>query len=336
MAPEQVRGETNRLDGRTDIWAMGVVLYQMLAGRRPFQGATWEELSDEILHRDPKPLRMIDDKIPAELEGICLKCLSKTVADRYTTAADLAAALHSAGEHEAGRLPRKAAHKISARLNVGKLGCGMMVATFGLLFAVSIMWLGSRQKLKRNELAMAEAKGSLEQVNQSLAEQEKRRSEPPTAIAKSLPQVSFSPDGKRIATGSSDETVKLWDATDSVKQTERDAATSLSRLARVYQLAGDWAKAEPYYRQALEISKKALGENHPNYAARLATRRPCTKPKATTCGRAALPPSPGNQQKGLGGKPSRLCQQPQESGQPVRIQRRRCRGPNRFSFTPWR
>ena len=111
---------------------------------------------------------MIDDKIPAELEGICLKCMSKTVADRYTTAADLAAALHSAGEHEAGRLPRKAGHKISARLNVGKLGCGMMVATFGLLFAVSIMWLGSRQKLKRNEWLWLKLKDRLNKLTNRL------------------------------------------------------------------------------------------------------------------------------------------------------------------------
>jgi len=90
MAPEQIRGEAHRLDGRADIWALGVVLYEIFTGRRPFGGEHVEELSDEIQHRDPKPLRMIDDTIPAELERICLKCLAKDVTGRYSTARDLA------------------------------------------------------------------------------------------------------------------------------------------------------------------------------------------------------------------------------------------------------
>lgn len=90
MAPEQVRGETHRLDGRADIWALGVMLYEMLAGKRPFGGDSNSVVIDEILHRDPKPLRQIDDSIPAVLDQICLKCLAKVIADRYPTAADLA------------------------------------------------------------------------------------------------------------------------------------------------------------------------------------------------------------------------------------------------------
>jgi serine/threonine protein kinase/predicted ATPase len=95
MAPEQVRGESHRLDGRTDLWALGVVFYELLTGRRPFAGATVHELFDEILNREPKPPRQIDDSIPAELEWICLKLLSKRVADRYTTGMDLVTDLRS-------------------------------------------------------------------------------------------------------------------------------------------------------------------------------------------------------------------------------------------------
>lgn len=93
MSPEQVRGETHHLDGRADIWSLGVMLYEMLAERRPFQGGTVWQLFDEIQHRDPKPPRMIDDKVPEALERICLKCLSKEPTARYQTAADVAGEL---------------------------------------------------------------------------------------------------------------------------------------------------------------------------------------------------------------------------------------------------
>jgi serine/threonine protein kinase/formylglycine-generating enzyme required for sulfatase activity len=89
MSPEQVRCESNRLDGRSDTWSLGVILYELLTGRRPFHGSK-EELSEQIKYRDPRPPRELRPDLPAELERICLKCLSKPAAQRYSTAADLA------------------------------------------------------------------------------------------------------------------------------------------------------------------------------------------------------------------------------------------------------
>ncbi len=96
MAPEQIRGEAHRFDGRTDLWALGAILYELLTGRKPFSGSGFSEIFDEILHREPKPPRQIDDTIPIELEWICLKCLSKEVRERYTTGFDLAVDLRQA------------------------------------------------------------------------------------------------------------------------------------------------------------------------------------------------------------------------------------------------
>ena len=91
MSPEQVRGET--LDHRTDIFSLGTVIYEMLSGRRAFQGATPADTISAILSRDPSELTANDQSIPAVVSGIVHRSLEKNPNDRFQSARDVAFAL---------------------------------------------------------------------------------------------------------------------------------------------------------------------------------------------------------------------------------------------------
>ena len=89
MSPEQARKEGHRVDGRSDVFSLGVVFYESLTGQRPFRGAEGE-LLEQIAETDARPPRQLVDSIPRELERICLKALAKRATDRYPTALDMA------------------------------------------------------------------------------------------------------------------------------------------------------------------------------------------------------------------------------------------------------
>ena len=218
MSPEQVRGDSRHVDARTDLYCLGIVLYRMLTGRLPFQGNTEEQWRELILHREPRPLRTIDESIPPLVEQACLKCLSKPMADRYTTAGDLAAALR-------GCLPLSLSPTCSdtdsRRFRRRRLS---RVIAAGVVFIAAAIAIGVYQRFPRRQSA-AESLGSgpAGGGDGTLVSPEQGANGPTAIVGRARPvvlnahpggavfRVHFSEDGQHIVSCGSDGFVRVWD-----------------------------------------------------------------------------------------------------------------------------
>ena len=100
MAPEQVQGQ--EADERSDIFAFGVVLYEMLTGHRPFGGSTSLETAAAILKEDPEPISTVSSAVPPALGGVVAQCLEKRPEDRFSSARDLSLTLGAVGSAGSG------------------------------------------------------------------------------------------------------------------------------------------------------------------------------------------------------------------------------------------
>jgi serine/threonine-protein kinase len=90
MSPEHAKGKVANLDRRSDIYSLGITLYELLTGTVPFQGDTPVEVLIKIIDKDPQPIRKINPRVPVDIETIVMKCLEKDPNRRYSSAKELA------------------------------------------------------------------------------------------------------------------------------------------------------------------------------------------------------------------------------------------------------
>ena len=127
MSPEQATGDA-QLDGRTDLYALGCVLYEMLAGEPPFQGRTVQAILARQLHDEPPPLRNLRANLPPSVEQAVMTALAKVPADRFTTAAEFAQSL----EADSHRVSRRWSHRRKVRVLGATAAVVGTLAAFGL------------------------------------------------------------------------------------------------------------------------------------------------------------------------------------------------------------
>jgi serine/threonine protein kinase len=135
MSPEQLRGEP--VDQRTDLWALGVVLYEMIAGRRPFRGDYEEAIAYQVLNGQPEPLTAIRTGVPMELERIVAKLLSKRATDRYQSTTDVLVdlrALARTRDSGAGQLPGSPSPRPHKRALLVSGAAILLLAAAGILY----------------------------------------------------------------------------------------------------------------------------------------------------------------------------------------------------------
>ncbi len=291
-APEQVDAKARTIDARTDVYALGVTLYEAVTGRVPFEGETYEQVFRQILERDPAPPRRLNRAISRDLETVILTALEKDPGRRYPTMADFAddidrllqgEMIHARPIGAAGRLWKRVRRNpaLSAALTVTLLAVGALI--------LSIPWYIIQIRGERDEAETEAKKANM--VNEFLETmfsspdpgEDGREVKVVDVLGKAAAEIDTAfPDEPEIQAfllrtigstyyrlGLYDEAGRRHKAALEIRARELgeehpDTLQSMNDLGMVLRKQSLYSDAEGLYRRALGIQRSVLGEEHPD------------------------------------------------------------------------
>jgi len=266
-SPEQASGSPDKIDVRTDVYALGVILYHTLTGRFPYPviGAMREVLG-HIADTEPVRIRSLQKDVPEDVEAIILKCLAKEPERRYDGAGAIAEDIRRFLEHQPilARAP-STIYQLKKLVVRNKLPSALVGALFVLMtiFAGSMTVLYGQAETARRRAVSAEAVAATER---DAAEREARTA---SAVNDFLIHDMLASAQPQIARG---RKITVEEVLDSAAEDVDEAfgeeplveASVRQTIAESYFHLGLYAKAEPHYQRAVEIRTEQLGPSHPH------------------------------------------------------------------------